>query len=105
MVFEVMAVFNLVDDYECFVEPWVHSNGTREDPCTQKVTACACFSSVNSVRFYWYLYPLFLMGPQKKIRNPGNDFPEASWLGFVGHSVKALMCGSYMQEIIVGKQK
>jgi len=101
MVFEVMSVCNLVDGYECFVEPWVHSNGTREDPCTWKVSACACFSSVNSVRLYWNLYPLFLKGPHKKVRN---DFPEASWLVFVGHSVKALMCASYIQEIIVGKQ-
>jgi len=60
MIFEVMAVCTLVDGYECFVEPWVHSDFTREDPCTQKVSACACFSSDNSVRLDWNLYPLFL---------------------------------------------
>ena len=75
MVFEVMAACNLVDGYECFVEPQVHSKGTREDPCTQKVFACACYSSV---RLHRNMYSLFLERPQKKTRNPGNDFPDAS---------------------------
>lgn len=65
LVFEVMAVCNLVDGYECFAEPWVHSNGAREDPCTQKVSACACFSSVNSVRLHWNLCAL-LRGCKRK---------------------------------------